>query len=324
MPTPEELDLFIKICKLKDESILSLMESFCKKCYKSSHVIRTNDYVYAHGDIPIALVAHADTVHAQLPKEVFFDRKHSVVWSPEGIGADDRAGIYAIIDILKDGYRPTVIICNKEEKGGKGARKFIKDYPKPLSKINFMLELDRRGQNDMVFYDCDSPEFETYLEPYGFVSNWGSFSDISIIAPMWNVAAANLSIGYEDEHTEAERLYFYWMFDTIQKVKNILDDEKLANHPFIYIFGNDKFYYYYKDDEKMLDFGSLRTCDFCNSSISDSKTVPVYDAGQWFSLCPECADQTTEVCVNCGKRFFTQFDGENICPDCRRKLNLYD
>lgn len=341
LPTNEEYELFTRICKLKEGAVMKLMGKVLREYYSKDSVISTKDYVYAQGTIPVGLVAHADTVHVQLPKEIFFDNDKNVIWSPEGIGADDRAGIYAIIDIIREGYRPTVIICNEEEVGGIGARKFVEAFPEPLTKINFLLELDRMGYNDMVFYSCDNPAFEEYLKPYGFASDWGSFSDVATIGPAWKVAFANLSIGYEDEHTKAERLYFDWMFETIEKVKNILEDEMVEDHPFIYIEGYDDYSFYggkygslmrkygygydYLDGDE-IEYGCTpikhttahETCDFCGQTLSEKDCVNIYDMGQWFRLCPTCADDTTAICKKCGRRFFTQSDKDDTCLNCRR------
>ena len=34
-----------------------------------------------------------------------------------------------------------------------------------------MIELDRRGKNDCVFYDCYCPDFIEYVEQFGFEEN---------------------------------------------------------------------------------------------------------------------------------------------------------
>lgn len=338
-PTNEEYELFTRICKLRESGVMKFMSKILREYYSEENVFATKDYVYAKGTLPIGLVAHADTVHTQLPSEIFYDSRKNVIWSPEGIGADDRAGIYAIIDIIREGYRPTILICNLEEVGGRGARQLVIDYPAPLSKVNFLLEMDRMGYNDMVFYSCDNPEFEQYLEPFGFKSDWGTFSDVEVIGPKWGVAFANLSIGYEDEHTKAERLYFDWMFATISKVKDILNDELIEEHPFVYIEGSSYGWYYgsnfskygssiygYPTDDdddgwvpirlSTSDHGEI--CDFCGESLSDKNLVNIYDMGQWFHLCRTCADESTGICKKCGKRFFIQNDGDEICLNCRR------
>lgn len=317
--------------------MLSLMQSVFREYYGKKKVHRTNDYVYVEGSLPVALVAHADTVHAALPKEIFYDKDKNVVWSPEGIGADDRAGIFAIIDILREGLRPSVIICNEEEVGGKGAKRFVKAYPKPLSKVNFIIELDRMGEEDMVFYACDNPDFEAYLEPYGFVTDWGTFSDIATIAPKWGVAAVNLSIGYMDEHTKSERLYVGRMFETIQRVKSILHDELITEHPFEYIECAD--YYskmwsrYSYDDEDIYDYSGVpikhaskyartffRACDFCGSGMEPDDEVIVEAYGEKYHICTTCAVGVVGFCETCGRTFFPQSDEDKICFSCRRKM----
>lgn len=320
------------------------MGSVLREYYSPEQVVQTKDYVYVQGSIPVALVAHADTVHVQLPHEIFYDEKTHVMWSPEGIGADDRAGIFAIIDIIRDGLRPTVIICNDEEIGGLGAKAFVHDYPKPPSQINFMIELDRMGENDMVFYSCDNEEFEEYIRPYGFISDWGSFSDISTIAPQWGVAAVNLSIGYIDEHTKSERLYFDWFFATVDKVKSILQDEMVESHPFIYIENPDPYADYNKifmkyasypgEEEYGYDYGYKYSasgttpikhynggnciCEFCGNNFSEEDEVSIFEAGQWFHICPTCAKSCASLCEECGKYFFPQNDKDTICSSCRR------
>ena len=69
-----------------------------------------------------------------------------------------------------------------------------------------------------LIYDDANKDFHEYVENFGFETNWGSFSDISIICPSWGVSGVNLSVGYEDEHFEIERLFISTMQKTILKV----------------------------------------------------------------------------------------------------------
>ena len=86
--------------------------------YFYEQVTVADDYVYAIGDIPIALVAHLDTVHRTPVRDLYYDQSKGVLWSPEGIGADDRAGVFAILNIIKSGLKPSVIFTKDEEQGG--------------------------------------------------------------------------------------------------------------------------------------------------------------------------------------------------------------
>lgn len=302
------------------------MASIVRKFYDEENISVTKDFVCAWGEIPVALVAHMDTVHVTPPVEIFHDSEQGVIWSPEGIGADDRAGVYAIINLLTDGYRPTVILTTREETGGRGAEAFIEAFPEPKVPVNFLIELDRRGKEDMVFYDCDNPQFTEFIGKYGFVEDWGSFSDISVIAPDWEIAAVNLSIGYDDEHTKAERLYYRVMLETIAKVRRILDDAAIECPSFKYIpgvsaYGWSKYSYGYNFgsnyDEATGTF--ICTCDGCEERKRNIKYIE--DGGTYWALCPDCLKTLTKKCAKCGNHFVPWDDEETLCSHCRDKKN---
>ena len=165
------------------------------KGYKK--IISTNMYIIAEGELPVCLIAHIDTVFSKPPVTFYFDKEQNVLWSPDGLGTDDRAGIYAIINLIEAGYRPSLIFTDMEEKGGIGASSLIQKYPDCIfPDCRALIQLDRQGEKDCVFYDCDNDDFVSLIESYGFSEEWGTFTDISIIAPAWKIAAVNLSIGY--------------------------------------------------------------------------------------------------------------------------------
>ena len=231
--TNKQYKIYKNICCLTSSGVLKMMNNFLKTKY--STVISTPAYIVAVGDIPVGLVAHADTVFTTPPTSdsFFYDREKNVCWSFDGAGADDRAGIYSIIYLLKTtNLRPHIIITTGEEKGCVGAGKLvgtIRDFPGDL---DFLIQLDRRGQNDSVFYDLLNDDFEDFINKFGFHTEWGTFTDITVLAPAWGVAAVNLSIGYIGEHRETEHLYVGWMYDTIDKVKDILEEVKVNPQKF--------------------------------------------------------------------------------------------
>lgn len=158
-------------------------------------------FIYARGSLPVMLVAHMDTVHKEPVKTICCSKDGNIIMSPEGIGGDDRAGVFMILQIIRK-HRCHVLFCEDEETGGVGAEQFAASDIRP--EINYIVELDRRGSNDAVFYDCDNPTFTRYVTGFGFKEGMGSFSDISIIAPALKVAAVNISAGYYCEHSRHE------------------------------------------------------------------------------------------------------------------------
>ena len=107
MITENQYKVFRRLVSLTQKELKEDVSKTLRKYYQE--VEETEDYIYAKGDIDIALLAHLDTVHVTPVEQLFFDKQQSVVWSPEGLGADDRAGVYAIIQIIEKGYRPHII-----------------------------------------------------------------------------------------------------------------------------------------------------------------------------------------------------------------------
>ena len=176
-------------------------------------------FIYAAGNLPVLLVAHLDTVHRKRVKTICYSPDGKIIMSPQGIGGDDRAGVYMIMNIIKD-YPCHVLFCEDEEQGGIGAGAFIKSKITP--EVNYIVELDRRGNNDAVFYDCDNPDFTEFVTGFGFAEDFGSFSDISIIAPELGIAAVNISAGYYNEHSPHEYVDMEEIENNIKRVGKMI------------------------------------------------------------------------------------------------------
>lgn len=167
----------------------------------------TKDFLYAEGDAPYMLVAHLDTVHQKSPSIICYSDDRNYIMSPYGIGGDDRCGVYIILSLLNRlPFKPYLLFTMGEEKGGLGARAYI-DYmceQEDIPELKYIVEYDRKGNKDCVFYQCDNKDFTEFVEGFGFKTAHGSFTDISVIAPEFGVAAVNLSSGYYNPHTQHE------------------------------------------------------------------------------------------------------------------------
>ena len=211
---------FEKICKMSQV----VLKKYAEMQLKTTHTDITvgDGFVFAKGTFPVLLVAHMDTVHDALPELILYDMEKDKVSSPNGIGGDDRCGIYMILEIIKH-YNCSVLFCEDEEDGGVGARKFIKtDLAKELE-FNYAIELDRKGSNDAVFYNCDNEEFEEFITSDFYKTAYGSFSDISVVAPFIGCAAVNLSCGYYNAHHTDEYVVLSEMERSIEEVCKVLE-----------------------------------------------------------------------------------------------------
>ena len=218
------------------------------------------EFLYSPGSVPVLLVAHMDTVHRQLPT-VCKSEDGEIIMAPEGIGGDDRAGIFAVMKILEK-HDCHVVFTQGEEIGGIGARAFVQSGIVP--DINFIIEPDRKGSDDAVFYDCGNDDFIMWVEKVtGYKEAWGSFSDISIIAPALNRAAVNLSVGYYDQHTNYEHIKYSEVLKTIEAMDKLITAKGAARtydfQRLVYVYkkGTGNIYgggnYSYKDDYKWGD-----------------------------------------------------------------------
>lgn len=247
----------------KFESILRMRQASLKVRCKDGleamgyKTVSDDGYVYGKGDLPVLLVAHLDTVHEKCPKDFVY--KDHFLWSPQGIGGDDRCGVYMIFEIIKD-LKCHVVFVEDEEVGCIGSAKFCRSEiaRKISSGINFIIEFDRRNDHDAVYYSCANEKFEEFISGFGhFKTATGSYSDICEIAPAVGAAAVNLSCGYYNEHHKTEYIDLEAMHRNIEEAKRIIAscDE---NGRFEYVSRKQAFW----DN----DWYALSSCAFADDS----------------------------------------------------------
>lgn len=188
-------------------------------------------YLYARGDV-VLLTSHMDTVHKDPVKKVFTQTYFDdvIISSPQGIGGDDRCGVWCVLDVLPRllsyGIRPAILFCEDEEIGGVGSGKFCDtEYIQELSKLKYLIQIDRKGYNDAVFYDDDNQDFHKYVERVtGYKTAQGSFSDISNLCPACGISGVNLSCGYYEPHQLTEYVVASEMVHTADVIVKMVRD----------------------------------------------------------------------------------------------------
>ncbi len=252
--------------------------------------INKKGFLYAEGNIPVLLVAHLDTVHNDIPSIICFSEDMRYVMSPQGIGGDDRCGVYMILELIRD-FKCHVLFCEDEECGGRGANKFTESKIKP--KVNYIIEMDRRGSNDAVFYKCDNPEFTEFVLSFGFSENHGSFTDISVVAPYLKTAAVNISAGYYNEHRQYEYIDMLAVENNIRRIGEMIMTD--SEH-----FGYIKL----REDSRQLsmfgDFGWVPM---------DLPRTPINDKRKHLMMIPDNARLITNGCeISPRSRYFMDSD----------------
>ena len=241
---------FTEICTMTQAEVKEYMNTYLSG--KKYEVINEDGFLYAKGDIPVLLVAHMDTVHKEQCKKIIDVNGHKS--SPQGIGGDDRCGIFIIMNLVKE-LHCSVLLCEDEEIGAVGARKFTQtDYIKNLD-VNYMIEFDRKGSKDAVFYSCDNKDFIDFVtNATDFEFANGSFSDISVLMPAAKLSAVNLSCGYYNAHTKDEYVVYSEMMHTVEEAKALIGTE--CTEPFKYIAKSYSNFSWSEYGRRNSDYGS--------------------------------------------------------------------
>lgn len=222
-------------------------------------------YLLVKGTAPVLLVAHMDTVHIDRVKTICYSEDGNVLMSPQGIGGDDRCGIYGICKVYEQAKeKPWLLFTCDEEIGCIGACAFADDFmagkiDPMIQQVKLIIELDRKGKNDAVFYDCDNDQFRQYILSKGFIEQIGSYSDIVEIGEAMGIASVNLSSGYYNAHTTSEYIVLNDLETTIKKVIGIVQEslqDKIPQYADVRLYGNydyDTDWTNYDDNLTVLD-----------------------------------------------------------------------
>lgn len=180
-------------------------------------------WIYREGSAPperrVLLVAHMDTVFERPPSRALDWYGNIATFSPpysqngyatrraEGMGADDRAGCSMLWSFRNSQH--SLLVCNDEEIGCRGASLAASQLQNELAQHAYAIEIDRRGDQNYVFYDTHTPEFASFIAAR--LPTWelqrGSVSDIARICKGVGICGVNLAAGFLYEHTTDEMFF---------------------------------------------------------------------------------------------------------------------
>lgn len=176
----------------------------------------------------ILLSAHMDTVRGVLAERKLIFKDKGFILSDKGaLGADDRAGIAIILEILRNldmltAFNGTIKVAfsREEEIGCIGANKID---PLWIQGTDLAIVVDRRGNRDIVV-GCGqafcSNEVGDFMENVSQMieQDWscveGGISDAMTFSER-GINSINISAGYENEHTDKEWVSTICMKDSV-------------------------------------------------------------------------------------------------------------
>lgn len=307
---------------------------------KSSTTIHHQKGLYLYYDNPkasVLLVAHIDTVtKAQLKNHHTTNTKSGKITiankKADCLGADDRAGIYTILEYIRiHGIaNVSILFTHGEETGGIGISAFVKDKHK-LDHIKLAIEIDKGGEHNVAcVYDDDDSKLQDYLTNLGYKLIWGSYTDICNLQDI-GISAVNISANYYKQHTTSEYLIFSDIQKTIDLLHITIEDISVNNHGFkvdLYTYKKWDYSKYYTTSTTTKKNTKVKyPCDICGTSHATIITP------KGISICLDCIDWLVEdqcgttindipaldgYCDSCGKYTINlQPHGVNAyCRDC--------
>ena len=179
-------------------------------------------------------MAHLDQVQKEhskdfIPvetKELFFG------YSPghrrqEGLGADDKNGVWIALRCLKKYKTLKVALFVEEETGCQGSNQADMDFFKDC---RFVIQPDRRGYKDLIttigWTDLCSEEFLKAIgyEKFGYQETEGLFTDVLTLKERGlEVSCINLSCGYYEAHTDREFTVKKDLLNCLKLVEHIIE-----------------------------------------------------------------------------------------------------
>ncbi|MFN3188830.1 MAG: hypothetical protein ACK42D_04815, partial [Candidatus Paceibacteria bacterium] len=117
-------------------------------------------YFHKRGNYP-TLTAHIDTVFDEDRDKPEIIERGSILTSPDGLGADDRAGVFILLYLMQQGYPANYLFTDCEETGGHGAREVTVTLD--LSPTPYFIAVDRKGYREAAHYKTLTKEMKRAL-----------------------------------------------------------------------------------------------------------------------------------------------------------------
>ena len=176
---------------------------------------------------------------------------------------------------------------------------FLKCEP-DFGDLRLAVALDRRGASEYVTYNDIPDQVHGYISEFGFVEEWGTFSDIELFTDHTHIPSVNVSVGYYHQHTTAEQLNPAEMTLTISRCLYIAANpisklypvkEKKRHYDYYKKGGNGRGYttsWHDNWEDKTEGETYIDWCDWCGCDYGVNK-AEYY--GSKVYLCDSCADQ---------------------------------
>ena len=186
------------------------------------------------------VAAHLDEIHSPCEREVVIDGDivYTVdrLWNRVGCGADDKNGLWVILNLLKSEPVLKVALFVQEERTGdiagcRGARVCDLSF---FHNVRYILECDRKGASDVVHIGkgdtllCEANFIlDEILTKYGYEMVRGGKTDVVELKMRGlHIPVCNIGCGYYNAHRNSEYTVFAELQNCLNFVREILRNIK--------------------------------------------------------------------------------------------------
>lgn len=184
------------------------------------------------------VAAHLDEIHSPCQREVVVDEDviYTVdrLWNRVGCGADDKNGLWIIMNLLKTEPVLKAALFVQEERDGelagcRGARACDLSF---FDDVRYVIECDRKGSSDAVSIGkgetllCDLDFIpQSILQKYGYEMVKGGKTDVVELKMRGlNIPVCNVSCGYYEAHKNSEYTKFSELQNCLLFVQEIIQN----------------------------------------------------------------------------------------------------
>ena len=190
-----------------------------------------NIYIKTQGETKTLFTGHTDTMHSTSGmQEVWMDVEGTafIDFKGEVLGADDGAGVFLLIEMIKAGVPAWFQFTAGEERGGIGSRFASEQRPNWLKQFDYAIAFDRKATHSIITHQfngrCCSDEFGlAFGELLGMnhvLDTTGSFTDTANYTHLIP-ECTNVSVGYQHEHGPQETLDVHYVLALAEKLCSI-------------------------------------------------------------------------------------------------------
>lgn len=182
------------------------------------------------------VAAHIDEIHVPCQREVLIEGDNiftvNSLWNRVGCGADDKNGLWIILNLLHTEPILKAALFVQEERAGnvagcRGARACSLSF---FDNVKYVIECDRKGASDVVsigkgeIHLCDSNFIpSTIMQKYGYEMVKGGKTDVVELKMRGlNIPVCNISCGYYNAHKNSEYTIFSELQNCLSFVREIL------------------------------------------------------------------------------------------------------